>query len=303
MTALHFKTIQWKKGKNSPKPIPFKTISPPRWNVCLSRWTPATWTSDPCHLMNLTYLKHPHHLQHHASGTTHPDHHHIHLPHHSHQENHWWRPVWRTLCPKAGKDTDLNQLSSDPMTLTEDSQMDFQHYWMKCHSLHPTNLRDQPRPKPDRLLALCIDSFQNHLGEIHELCSNWLISRPLHTWQYVTPFKTLMKYSQICNYYLSICSTKCTSFKTLQFSMGNTLQIDSFQDPYIGLYSVSVSMGEIPQLTALNSPWESTFRNCLFQEHPYTVYSGLISRPCRGLYITFSEIRLLSRPLQRTKEQ
>ena len=37
-----------------------------------------------------------------------------------------WSPAQRTPHPKAGRDTSLNQLSSDPVTLTEDSHMDFQ---------------------------------------------------------------------------------------------------------------------------------------------------------------------------------
>ena len=59
MTAPPFKTIQWKKGRNSPKTIPFKTISPARPNLCLSRRIPAIWTPDPCCLTNLTHIKHP----------------------------------------------------------------------------------------------------------------------------------------------------------------------------------------------------------------------------------------------------
>ena len=123
MTAPPFKTIQWKKGRNSPKTFPFKTISPARPNPCLSRRKPAIWTPDPCCLMNPTHIKHP---QHHPRGATHLDHHHAHPQHHSHPENHPWSPVQRTPHLKAGRDTSLNQLSSDPMTLTKDSHMDFQ---------------------------------------------------------------------------------------------------------------------------------------------------------------------------------
>ena len=46
--------------------------------------------------------------------------------HHSHPENHLWSPAQRTPHPKAGRDTSLNQLSSDPVTLTKDSHVDFQ---------------------------------------------------------------------------------------------------------------------------------------------------------------------------------
>ena len=74
-TAPPFKTIQWKKGRNSPKTFPFKTISPARPNMCLSIRKPAIWTPDPCCLMNQTHIKHP---QDHPQGTTHLDHHHAH---------------------------------------------------------------------------------------------------------------------------------------------------------------------------------------------------------------------------------
>ena len=59
MMAPPFKTIWWKKRRNSSKTIPFKTISPARWNLCPSRRIWAIWIPDPCCLMNLTYIKHP----------------------------------------------------------------------------------------------------------------------------------------------------------------------------------------------------------------------------------------------------
>ena len=121
--APPFKTIQWKKERNSPKTFPFKTISPARPNPCLSRRKPDIWTPDPCCLMNLTHIKHPHH---HPWGATHLDHCHAHPQHHFHPENHLWSPVQRTPHLKVGRDTSLNQLSSNPMTLTKDSHMDFQ---------------------------------------------------------------------------------------------------------------------------------------------------------------------------------
>ena len=115
-----------KKGRNSPKTFPFKTISQARPNLSLSRRKPAIWTPDPC-LMNPTHIKHAQHHPHHCpQGATHLDHHHAHPQHHSHPENHPWSPVQRTPHLKAGRDTSLNQLSSDPMILTKDSHMDFQ---------------------------------------------------------------------------------------------------------------------------------------------------------------------------------
>ena len=125
--APPFKTLQWKKGRNSPKTIPFKTMRPARPNPCPLRrksaiWTPGTWC-----LMNQTHIKHPqHHLHHHSQGATHLDHHHVHHQHHFHPENHPWSPAQRTPHLKAGRDTSLNQLSSNPVTLTKDSHVDFQ---------------------------------------------------------------------------------------------------------------------------------------------------------------------------------
>ena len=46
--------------------------------------------------------------------------------HHFHPENNLWSPVQRTPHLKAGRDTSLNQLSSNPVMLTEDSHIDFQ---------------------------------------------------------------------------------------------------------------------------------------------------------------------------------
>ena len=59
-------------------------------------------------------------------GATHLDHHHAHPQHHSHPESHPLSPAQRTPHPKAGRDTSLNQLSSDPETLTKDFLVDFQ---------------------------------------------------------------------------------------------------------------------------------------------------------------------------------
>ena len=67
-----------------------------------------------------------HHLHHHPQGATHLDHCHVHHQHHFHPGNHLWSPAQRTPHLKAGRDTSLNQLSSDPVMLTKDSHMDFQ---------------------------------------------------------------------------------------------------------------------------------------------------------------------------------
>ena len=46
--------------------------------------------------------------------------------HHFHPESHQLSPAQRTPHPKAGRDTSLNQVSSNPEMLTKDSHMDFQ---------------------------------------------------------------------------------------------------------------------------------------------------------------------------------
>ena len=118
-----------KKEKKQPKNNSFQDHQPSKVKLCLSRRTQGIWTQDPYCLMNLTYLKHPlHHLHHHPCSTIYPDHHHAHPLHHFGPENHQWSQAQRTPHSKAGKDTSLNQLSSDPTTLTEDSHMAFQLY-------------------------------------------------------------------------------------------------------------------------------------------------------------------------------
>ena len=118
-----------KKEKKQFKNNSFQDHQPSKAKLCLSRRIQAVWTPDPCCLMNLNFIKHPqHHPHHHPKGTIHPDHCHAHAQHHFHPENHLWSPAQRTPHPKAGRDTSLNQLSSDPVTLTEGSHMDFQLY-------------------------------------------------------------------------------------------------------------------------------------------------------------------------------
>ena len=105
MTAPPFKTIWWQKGRNSPKTIPFKTISPARAkSVSFQKETsymdtrsilfdePDTHQTAP----NITPIIHP-------WGTTHLDHHHAQPQHHSHSENHLWSPVQRTQSPEGRK--------------------------------------------------------------------------------------------------------------------------------------------------------------------------------------------------------
>ena len=118
-----------KKEKNQPKNNSFQDHQP-------SKVKSVSFQKDTSYMDTRSMLfdepdlpQHPlHHLHHHPHGTIDPDHHHAHPLHHFHPENHQWSQAHRTPHLKAGKDTSLNQLSSDPMTLTEDSNMEFQLY-------------------------------------------------------------------------------------------------------------------------------------------------------------------------------
>ena len=105
MTAPPFKTIQWKKERNSPKTFPFKTISPARPKPCLSKGKtsymdtrsmlfdePKTHQTPPTSPPSIT-----------PEVPTHLDHHHAHPQHHIHPENHLWSPAQRTHSPKGRK--------------------------------------------------------------------------------------------------------------------------------------------------------------------------------------------------------
>ena len=97
--------------------------------------------------------------------------------------------------PKGRKRHQSDQLSSDPMTLTEDLHMDFQLYQWKHHHWHPTEYSSRPKLKPRRKLAPKSDFFQDHhsglYGKSSEFDSfqdhcvykqNWLLSRPSETY-------------------------------------------------------------------------------------------------------------------------
>ena len=73
MMDLHFKTIQWKRRRNSLKTIPVKTISPPRWNLSFQKDTcymdvrsmlfdePDIPPSPPWHYSPRSVISTPHH--------------------------------------------------------------------------------------------------------------------------------------------------------------------------------------------------------------------------------------------------
>ena len=274
MMALYFKTIWQNRRRNNPNPIPFKAISPPRWNVCLSKLTPVIWMSDPCHLMNLTYLKHPiHHLQHHPSGTTYPDHHHIH--HHIF--------VIKTIISGAQLRGFFIQRQEKTPVWTSFHQTPW--CWQRTHTqtfsniegnypLHHTNLRDRLRPKSGGLLALCDDSFQDHFGGILEIGANWLISRVKVDF-FQDHLEEFWKWVQIDSFqdHLFVCSTKLTPFKTITLN-------------YTVFSPLGVTLLEIV-------PFRIIHIQCIsdsFQDHPWIVW-----------HIQWNW--LLSRPFERGKEQ
>ena len=79
----------------------------------------------------------------------------IFTPHiHSHQDNHQWSPAQSTLHPKAGKDTSLNQLSSDPVTLTEDSHMELSALLKETSPLAPYKLKRSAKAKARQAFSM-----------------------------------------------------------------------------------------------------------------------------------------------------
>ena len=153
----------------------------------------------------------PHHLHQHLSSYTHPGHHHFHPLHLYHQENHQLSPAQRTLHLQAGRDISLNQPSSDPMTLTEDSHLDFQLYCRKRHPYHHTNWRDQPKQEPESLSAQCIE----------------LLSRPFRGKLEIGSFRTILH-----SEFQTPFKTPALHYTVFSFSMGNTLQTNSVKSPW-----------------------------------------------------------------------
>ena len=127
-------------------------------------------------------------------------------------------------------------------------------------------------------MAIKVDSFQDHLGEISQLVHIDSFQDP----SYMATFDSFQDHhvAYMANH------QKLTPFKTPV----NYSQIDSFQDHLIGLYSVSFSMGETPQIDSIKTPWESTFRKLLLSR-PY-VHSVFWThfKTIYGLYVIFSEI-------------
>ena len=158
MTAPHTKPVQKQKRTSSPKETPFKNPSQ-RWKPCPSRWTQQMLWLEPWSLMNWTITHHILHHIHHYNGTTHQDHLHTQPCQLFHPGKVQWIPAQRSPHLKAGKDTSQSQPSSDPKTLTRDLHQNFQNYYKKPHPWHCTKKRDQPKLKPGRLSAQCIEPF------------------------------------------------------------------------------------------------------------------------------------------------
>ena len=95
------------------------------WSELYGHQVHDVWqTRDTSNTPTITIMLDPQHR--HPQGATHLDHPHSHHQHHFHPESHPWSPAQRTPHLKAGRDTSLNQLSSDPETSTKDSHVDFQ---------------------------------------------------------------------------------------------------------------------------------------------------------------------------------
>ena len=165
--------------------------------------------------MNQTCIKHPqHHLHHHPQGTTHLDHRHVHHQHHFHPENHPWSPVQRTPHPKAGRDTSLNQLSSDPHDVDQGLSHGLSALLAETSPLAPYRLQWQAKAKAQEKITTHKWLLSRPFGTdmVNWLISrpscvykqNWLLSRPSETYtvdlhghsastsmDYFTPFKTI----------------------------------------------------------------------------------------------------------------
>ena len=262
------------KEEQQPENNSFQDAKPTKVKTCPSRWTPATWMPDPCYLINPTHqtpLPSPSSSPQWLCLTR--------LPSYSLPASLPSRESsQRTLHLQAGRDISLNYPSSDPMLSKEDSHPGFQLYCRKCHPWHQTNWRDQPKQEPDRLSAQCVELLSRPLRRKLEIGAYWLISRLLHTlWnltpfktitvaytanhQTLTPFKTPVTYNQIDLFKdpMFICGTEPLHIDSFQdpsdlssnwlisipyvHIQHKTVQIDSFEDPYIGLHSVFILHG------------------------------------------------------------
>ena len=109
--------------------------------------------------------------------------------------------------------------------------------------------------------------------------------------QKLTPFKTPVNFNQIDSFQdpMSICSTQ-------------TVQIDSFHDPYIGLHSVFILHGRNLQSDSVKSPWETTLRKLVLSGPPiHSEFQTPFKTPVN--HTSHSVNGLLSRPFRRGKEQ
>ena len=151
-------TIQQQRRTSSPKETPFKTPSQ-RWKLYPSRWTQQILWLEPWSLMNQTITHHILHHIHHYNSTTHLDHLHTHPHQLFHPGKGQWIPAQRSPHLNAGKGIRQSQPSSNPKTLTRDLHQNFQHYYKTLYPWHCTKRRDQPKIKPEKLSAQCVEPF------------------------------------------------------------------------------------------------------------------------------------------------
>ena len=189
MTAPPFKTIQWKKERNSPKTIPFKTISPARPNPCPSRGKPATWTPGPCCLMNQTHIKYPQHYpHHHPQGATHWDHHHAHPPASFPSRESSMEPSSADSSPEGRKRHQSKPAFIWPHDVDQGLSHGLSALLAETSPLAPYRLQWQAKAKVQEKISTHKWLLSRPFGTD---TVNWLISRPLCIQTELAAFKTI----------------------------------------------------------------------------------------------------------------
>ena len=185
MMAPPFKTIQWKKERNSPKSFPFKTISPARPNPCLSRRKPAILIPGPCCLMNPTHIKHP---QHHPQGTTHLDHHHAHTAASFPSRESSVEPSSEDSSPKGRKRHKSEPAFIWPCDIDQGLSHGLSALLAETSPLAPYRIQWQAKVKAQEKISTHKWLLSRPFGTD---MVNWLISRPLCIWTELAAFKTI----------------------------------------------------------------------------------------------------------------
>ena len=180
--APPFKTIEWRKGKNSPKTIPFKTIMvlsrPFRPDLCLSttEWVTSVmkqiiWTPSPWCLTAQRHVKHPqHHQQCHPPRCHSPRSPSFSPPSITSIQRVISRgPAQRTPHPRAGRDTSLNQPFIRPHNVNQGLTPSLSALLAEMSPLAPYQMTATGQSQGPR---------KNLYPQVSHFQTIWLISRP-----------------------------------------------------------------------------------------------------------------------------